>query len=121
MFNNQRQRPFIIRIGTQSAGILMLTIDPEEGIFIADRTILLHKIYLLRQYSDMGIGQKTMDFVQDWAKTHHKEWVWLYTMKKGSALGFYLKNGFEVIKKKLLDYPQAKETEREMLVLAKKV
>lgn len=58
----------------------------------------LHKIYVLTQQHQKGLGQKLMDYVILKAKNKQEKAVYLNVNRNNSALHFYEKNGFKIIK-----------------------
>ncbi len=115
------QKLFTINAKTTPVGILHLSLDTEEGHFLSPKNVLLNKIYLLKAQSGKGIGKESLDFVQEFAEDAMKKVIWLYTMKKGKALNFYLTHGFTIVKETELWLPNAKEAERPMWILSREV
>lgn len=112
---------YIIQCNQKDVGILNLTINNEKGNFLSKNNLLLNKIYLLKSYSSLGIGTMTLAFVQNLAKNKQKDVVWLYTMKKGNPLSFYLKHGYKIIKEAFIELPKVLEKEKEMWLMAKNI
>ncbi|WP_435623026.1 GNAT family N-acetyltransferase [Flagellimonas sp.] len=82
---------------------------------------MIQKIYLLQEHSGKGYGYQLLEILEDYARNLGKRLVWLDTMQNGTALNFYLKNGFVIHKKSRLALPNAIEEERPMLVLTKEI
>ncbi len=112
------QKLFIVRVNETAVGILKITVDSSKYDFLSKNNVLLNKIYLLKNHSGKGIGKIALDFVAEWAMKNHKNQIWLYTMKKGNALNFYIKNGFKIIQEAQLELPNVKESEKEMWILS---
>ncbi len=112
---------FIIHVEECPVGILKITKDSAIASFTPQEALLLDKIYILKEHSGKGVGKKVLDFVEDYARKLHKKILWLDTMKKGPALQFYLNQGFRKTTLKLLDFPNVKESEREMYIMVKEL
>ncbi len=116
-----KQLFYLIKAGTSNVGILNLTFDLEQEKNIPKRNLLLNKIYLLKSYSGMGIGSKTLEFVYDLGKKYQKKVLWLYAMKKGKPLNFYKNHGFDVLKEAFIHLPHVLDEEKEMWLMVKKL
>lgn len=110
---------YIIKTDEKDVGILNVTLNAKKGIFLSPNNLLLNKIYLLKAYSNLGIGTKTLEFVYELAKKHQKNLVWLYAMKKGKPLQFYKKHGYQVIQEAFIELPNVLDKEKEMWLMAK--
>lgn len=110
---------YIIFSGGVPVGILKIVKDSPVDNYTSEETILLEKIYVLKEYSGKGIGKKAMGFVEDYGRKLNKKVLWLDTMKKGPAMQFYLKNGFEIHSEKLLGFHKVLEAEKPMYILIK--
>mgnify|MGYP000291460144 CR=1 FL=1 len=112
---------YLVKNGNISIGVLKLDLDASLDSYGKKEAILLDKIYLLKEYSGKGIGKKVLDFTENRARQLGKKIIWLDTMKTGSALQFYLKNGFEIYSETKLIFREAIESERPMYIMAKKI
>lgn len=112
---------FIIVFDGLDVGILNITLDAKTGYFLSERNLLLNKIYLLKDYSNIGIGTKTLLFTEALARKYTKEITWLYAMKKGKPLSFYKKHGYEIIKEAIIELDNVLDHEKEMWLMAKKI
>ena len=110
----------IIRKGTP-VGILKITLNATCGSYNEKEALYIDKIYLLNEYSRMGIGKKALQFVVLRAKAMGKKLVWLDTMQKGPAKEFYLNNGFEILTASKAPLPTILHSESAMWVMTKKV
>ena len=108
---------FIVMNDSKAVGVLKIVINAELGNYSADQSMLLEKIYLLSEYSGMGLGTKCLDFVRDFARSKDKEVLWLDTMKNGRALAFYLEYGFNIVGEKDLGFNEAIPSEKPMYIL----
>lgn len=112
---------FIIYSDNVPVGILKLMLDESIGNYQKEESLLLQKIYLLKDSSGKGIGSEVLAFVENFAKERNKKIVWLDTMVKGKAISFYLKNGYQILSTKQLDYENIKDEKREMYIMTKKL
>lgn len=111
---------FIIAFNGLDVGILNITLDDKKGYFLSERNVLLNKIYLLKNYSNIGIGTKTLLFTEELARKRNKEIVWLYAMKKGKPLSFYKKHNYKIIEDSCIALEQVLDEEKEMWLMAKR-
>jgi GNAT superfamily N-acetyltransferase len=118
---NKNAKYFIIYSKAIPVGIIKIVLNQEVGNSSKEESLLLEKIYILKEYSGKGIGTKVLTFVEDFARKHNKKIVWLDTMVKGSATAFYLKNGYKIQSTKYLDYENIVDTKREMYIMSKKL
>lgn len=102
-------------------GIVKLNASRELQPYPPRDTLLLEKIYFLREYSGMGYGKKILQEIIDTAFQLKKRWLWLEAMQKGDALLFYLKKGFEIFGETQLKFSNSREEERPMFVLVKEL
>lgn len=102
-------------------GIVKLNALRELHHYPTQDTLLLEKIYFLKQYSGLGYGKTILQEIIDTAHQLKKKWLWLEAMQKGEALAFYLKRGFEIFGETQLTYTNAIEEERPMYVLIKEL
>lgn len=59
------------------------------------KALELKRIYVDKQFHGMGIAPKLMDFVENYARSHHYEVIWLGVWEHNKrAKRFYEKNGF---------------------------
>ena len=63
----------------------------------------LHKLYVLPEYHHHGFGKKMISVVIDLAKKENFSFLELNVNKNNTALHFYLKNGFDIIKEEDID------------------
>ncbi len=112
---------FIIYNGTLPVGIFKAIVHSEIAPYTSKEAFLLEKLYILKEYSGKGIGTEVLNFVENKAKKLNKKILWLDTMKKGPALNFYLKNGFEILRERVLEFSNVLKSERQMLILYKTI
>ncbi|WP_425236261.1 GNAT family N-acetyltransferase [Ulvibacterium sp.] len=112
---------FIIYHGASPVGIFKVLLHSKIATYSSKEALLLEKLYLLREYSGKGIGTEVLNFVEKRTKELNKRILWLDTMKKGPAVNFYLKNGFEILREGVLEFPNVLKSERQMLILYKAI
>lgn len=110
---------FIIYSDELPVGILKIIRDKSIGNYLDEESLLLQKIYLLKESSGKGIGSKVLTFVKDYAIEKNKKIIWLDTMVKGKAIPFYQKNGYKIHSTKKLHYKNIKDEKREMYIMVK--
>ena len=110
---------YIVQLDSEPIGIIKLNDDQSLPPFPDASTLLLEKIYLLKEFSGKGYGKKAVMQIEEKARTMAKRWLWLETMQKGNAKFFYRHLGYEILKETRLPYPNAIDSERPMLLLIK--
>lgn len=63
----------------------------------------LHKLYVLPEWHHKGLGKKLISTIIDLLKRENYTFLELNVNKNNSALVFYLKNGFEVVREEDID------------------
>ena len=58
----------------------------------------LHKIYVLPQKQHLKIGSFMMNFIKNWSKENNCESIYLNVNRNNSAIQFYTKMGFRIIR-----------------------
>lgn len=89
----------------------MVAVDDEAIGYFAiepqgDRQAKLHKIYLRPQQKTKGTGTAVIAYLKNWAITRGIETIELNVNKYNSAVSFYEKMGFELIREMILDIGQ---------------
>ncbi len=118
---NDNLQHYLVLYNRKPVGILKLVINAALGAYRPEDALLAEKIYLLADYSGMGLGKACLHFIIEKASNTGKKIIWLDTMKNGRALDFYLKFGFEIVGEKELPYPSALEVQKAMLILQYKL
>ncbi len=88
---------------------------------VKDEALYVDKIYIQKEFTGMGIGKITLDFVTDKAKNLEKRLIFLEAMQKGPALPFYLKNDFKIVGRTQIPFKGAIEEEKPMYILIKEL
>lgn len=112
---------FLIKHNQECVGIFKIVIDCELEGYSKKEALYLDKIYITKEASGMGIGTKTLKFIQLRAKEAKKHVVWLAAMQKGPALNFYKKNGFYIHSSIEIKFKQVIEAEKPMFIMKKKL
>jgi GNAT superfamily N-acetyltransferase len=81
--------------------------------------VFLEKIYLLKAFTGMGYGEQVLLALHAQARNEGSRSIYLATMKKGRALSFYKKLGYQVLKEEILPFENAVPKERGMFLLGR--
>ena len=79
------------------------------------RYVYLHRIYLAQSSHGRGLGRRVVDAVSELAADC--DGIWLESMARGDAIGFYERLGFEVLAHTMLEHPQVLPDQAAMLVM----
>lgn len=80
---------------TTPAGYLKINEAPAQSELKDPASLEIERIYILKEYHKLKLGQTLMDFALSEAKKRAKTYVWLGVWEKNErALAFYQKNGF---------------------------
>ena len=63
----------------------------------------IHKIYVLSETQGMGLGRQFFELVKEQAKENNQKSIFLNVNKYNSALHFYTKLGFSIVKDEVID------------------
>lgn len=110
---------FIIRDPQGPVGIIKLVKDCAVAAYSPKEALLLEKIYMLKSHAGKGLGGQCLCFVEEYARKLQKQIVWLCAMKKGRALQFYLRNGFDTVDEINHWSEKVLKEHRAMLILTK--
>jgi GNAT superfamily N-acetyltransferase len=102
-------------------GLLKLVINKSIGDFNDTDALYLDKIYILQEYTGMGIGKVSLNFIEERAKRFSKKVIFLASMQNGPALPFYLANKFTIIDTTEVPFKNVIEKEKPMYILLKEV
>ncbi len=98
---------YLIYYSNELAGFFKLRIKAIEP-YLAWDCLELNKIYILKKFTGLSIGRKTLAFITTLALAMNRNVLWLNVMEKSRAKNFYEQNGFIMVKQTRLDYPQMK-------------
>ena len=108
---------FLLSDEQKFVGFIKLNIDSKTDGFSADKALELERIYFIKEASGKGLGKKALAFVKDFAKQKSKNIIWLKAMEIGTAIEFYKKQGFTIVRETYLDYPGVKAGFQKMFIL----
>ncbi|MGB3143274.1 MAG: GNAT family N-acetyltransferase [Maribacter sp.] len=112
---------YLIKTENKTAGILKITLNKGVDKYSKEEALYVDKIYIQKEFTGMGIGKITLDFVTDKAKNLEKRLIFLEAMQKGLALPFYLKNDFKIVGRTQIPFKGAIEEEKPMYILIKEL
>lgn len=113
-FQDKELQYFLIHADKIPCGLFKIRKNSSVDVFTPGEGMELEKIYLLREYSDKGIGKKALQFILEHAKSNNKKALWLDVMDTSAALFFYQKIGFKTVSKYQLPYPGLLDNHRGM-------
>ncbi len=88
---NDNYQYFLLKISGTVSGYL--------GIQTKENTLVLSKLYILKEYRGQNIGQKTLEFINQYAVNNEIEAIELEVSKENEkAIRFYKDDGFQYIK-----------------------
>lgn len=89
-------RYYLLRLGPEAIGYLGMK---EEG-----RTLFLSKLYIARPYRGKGYSRAAFDCVQEYARRHALESVWLTVNRHNTeSVAVYKAAGFSVVREEVTD------------------
>ncbi len=95
---------YAIRVEGQDAGLLKLVKDKTPDGFVLEKALYLEKIYFLKAFTGLGLGQQTMQWVCEQAVQWGFTCVWLMAMDTSTkAIASYERAGFQQIGNTHLD------------------
>lgn len=110
---------FLIRYGNSNIGIAKLILNKNpEGLVFPD-PVFLEKIYLIKEHTGKGIGPTILEALHGLCMQLEMEYICLATMRKGRALSFYQKMGYEILREEVLPFENAIPEERGMYLLGR--
>jgi len=116
---------YCIRVNGEDAGLLKLVKNKAPLGQNPQTCLYLEKIYFLKSYTGLGLGQKTMRWVFEKARQSQFEQVWLMAMDSShKTIESYKKAGFSLLAPSRLDdieFSRLKSELRGMVILAKKI
>ncbi|WP_163692998.1 GNAT family N-acetyltransferase [Muriicola jejuensis] len=110
---------FILRFGVDAIGIAKLILNRNPKGLEFPAPVYLEKIYLLKDHTGMGIGEQVILALHTLSRKRGMGYIYLATMQKGRALSFYLKMGYEILRKETLPFENAIPEEKGMFLLGR--
>lgn len=111
LFESNLQDPecqhYLIYHDTALAGYFKLRVKALEPYRVED-CLELNKIYILKAFTGLGIGHKTLSFISALASKMNRHLLWVNVMEQSRAKDFYEQNGFNRVKELRLNYPHMK-------------
>ena len=81
-------------------GYLKLNLGKAQTEDLGDSSIEIERIYVLKEFLDLKIGQLLFNKAVEIAKERNAEFIWLGVWEENKrAIRFYEKNGFEIFGK----------------------
>lgn len=112
---------YLLKLDGIYVGLLKINLDMAVAELSKSQALYLDKIYILKEFTGLGIGRETLKFVENKAKELSKKAIFLGSMQNGPALPFYLGNNFSIIDTTKVPFENVIEEEKPMFVLLKKI
>lgn len=100
----------------QKIGYLKVNFEVAYPELMDQRCVELERIYLLKEFTGMGIGKQAIGFCTDLARADQADYLVLKSMDSSSANKHYAALGFECYTSTRLSYEQMKPEYRGMHV-----
>ncbi|MDX1943494.1 MAG: GNAT family N-acetyltransferase [Saprospiraceae bacterium] len=95
-FDNPKTKFLLASYDSVWAGYALLRWDRSHELLEGAATMMLHRIYVLKDFWRQKIGSILLKHIIDFAKTQGYEWLWLVVWDQNlRAVNFYQKWGFE--------------------------
>ncbi|WP_339838279.1 GNAT family N-acetyltransferase [uncultured Maribacter sp.] len=112
---------YLLKLDGIYVGLLKINLDMAVAELSKSQALYLDKIYILKEFTGLGIGRETLKFIENKAKELSKKAIFLESMQNGPALPFYLANNFSIINTTKVPFENVIEEEKPMFVLLKKI
>lgn len=116
---------YAIRFNEQDAGLLKLVKGKTPDGFDLEKALYLEKIYFLKEFTGLGLGQQTIQWVSDQAAQWGFSCVWLMAMDSANkTIASYQRAGFQQIGITRLDdqeFYRIKSAYRGMVIMKKEL
>ena len=88
----------ILYYNNKAAGLSKIILNYSHPNCKIENVAKLERIYLLKEFYDLRLGQQLLDFNINLIKENNQAGVWLFVwLENERAIHFYKKNGFVVI------------------------
>ncbi len=95
-FYNPKTKFLLARCGADWCGYALLRWDKTHELLGNSRVLLLHRIYVKKDFWRHKVGSALLQHVLDFAKAEGYEWLWLVVWDQNDrAIRFYKQWGFE--------------------------
>jgi len=95
-FANAQSKFFLLRYAGEWTGYALVRWDERHEALEVERAIMLHRIYLLRQFWGLKLGSVLLEYIIEFARSEGYQWLWLAVWDQNQrGLAFYRKWGFE--------------------------
>ncbi|MBK7873433.1 MAG: GNAT family N-acetyltransferase [Saprospiraceae bacterium] len=95
-FYNSKTIFLLVRCGDTWAAYALLRWDRTHELLEGSSALLLHRIYVLKDFWRQKIGSILLHHIIDFARMNGYEWLWLVVWDQNlRAVNFYQKWGFE--------------------------
>ena len=99
---------YVIEYKNQIAGFSKVMFNFKNENISDVNVTKMERIYLLKEYYGLGLGQKLFDFNVQLAKQNHQKGMWLHVWTENKrAINFYQKMGMKSVGN--YDFPVSKE------------
>ncbi len=96
---------FRVDCDNEPAGFVRIVADKRPSESAPDsRYVYLHRIYLAQSSHGRGVGRRVMNAVMAFAADC--DVIWLESMAKNGAVGFYERLGFQTVAHTVLEHPK---------------
>ena len=111
-------RHYFIEANGERAGYVRL--DLEGSLSGQPQGLELSRLYLSRDYTGQGVGQKAIALIAEIARSLGRDYVWLHVMDSSvGAIRFYESTGFNAVGETVLPYERMRPEFRRMLQMRK--
>lgn len=107
--SDPQSRFYLLKTPAETVGFAKVVVDKPYDDFSERAALYLHRLYLRKHATGKGIGSFFMDFLKKEALLGHKEIIWLQAMPSTLSVKFYLRHGYEIVKKGFIPFPGIKD------------
>lgn len=102
-------RFYLLKAPNQTVGFAKLVWNKPYESSMEKSAMYLHRLYLRKHVAGKGIGSYFMEFIKNEALEAHKQLIWLQAMPSTPSVKFYLRHGYEIVKKGFIPFPGIKD------------
>lgn len=100
---------FLLKTPDQTVGFAKVVWNKPYESFNKKPAMYLHRLYLRKSVAGKGIGSYFMEFIKNEAVAANKQLIWLQAMPSTPSVKFYLRHGYEIVKKGFIPFPGIKD------------